>query len=243
MSLSSLKPLLILAVVLLSVANANIFDTMGDRLSQVVKNVRDEVRQGVPALEESVKRWSSLSASVKHMGIPMSLISPQEKKQAVLKGKLGDFNWQSCGPSDQLVDIRNLSITPSPLYFPGPLHFGFDIVFRDNIPADAKVSATLQLQYSSRGTVWVTIPCIGQIGSCTYDDVCSLSQAIPCPDVLKQKGIPCTCPFNKGEYVLPNFDVEIDASLFIAGQYRGKAVFTDSQKGKIACYQVTFTVG
>ncbi|GFN81557.1 ganglioside gm2 activator [Plakobranchus ocellatus] len=151
------------------------------------------------------------------------------------------FHWESCGPSNQSINIRNLTITPSPLSFPGPLNFGFDIIFQDTISASDKVSANLKLQVNTQGT-WYDIPCIGQIGSCTYDDLCSLLQKIQCPADLKKQGISCSCPFYKGEYKLQKYSVQIDASVFLAGDYRAKAVLTDSAKGQIACYQITFTV-
>ncbi|CAG5131878.1 unnamed protein product, partial [Candidula unifasciata] len=163
--------------------------------------------------------------------------------QATPKVKDVGFSWKSCGPADQLVEIRNLTISPSPLFFPGPLTFGFDILFHDSIPEDARVSSDMLLEYSGRTGTWVKIPCIGQLGSCTYEDVCSMSQAIVCPDELKKRGIPCTCPIAKGEYVLPSFEVDVLASVFLSGDYRAQVTFKDSTKGQIACYNVTFTVG
>ena len=52
------------------------------------------------------------------------------------------------------------------------------------------------------GSVWIQLPCIDQLGSCTYDDVCTLlDDAIPpgtsCPEPLLTYGIPCHCPFQE----------------------------------------------
>ena len=52
------------------------------------------------------------------------------------------FSWKSCGPSNQAVDIRSLTISPSPLSFPGDLTFGFDIMFHETISSDRKVSVS-----------------------------------------------------------------------------------------------------
>ncbi|KAH9487553.1 Ganglioside GM2 activator [Bulinus truncatus] len=156
---------------------------------------------------------------------------------------MDDFKWKSCGPSDQLVDIQKLMIKPSPLYFPGNLSFGFDIIFHDTVDEDASVSVSVKLQFNKGSGSWITIPCIGQIGSCTYDDFCTLTKIIQCPQDLKQKGIPCTCPFNKGEYKIDNYNVEVDAEVFLSGIYQADVTITDSSKGQIACYVVNFTIG
>uniref|UniRef100_A0A0B7AIV1 MD-2-related lipid-recognition domain-containing protein n=1 Tax=Arion vulgaris TaxID=1028688 RepID=A0A0B7AIV1_9EUPU len=257
MNMLYLKSLLILAVAILSLAEADVLNFVEHSslsktlsLSKKIGNfVKKELKQVSKA---SLKHWSPFSLGLKHMAVdvqqsvPLTLINPANNKQkpaVVPENKSSGFSWSSCGPANQLVDIHNLSITPSPLYFPGKLNFGFDIVFHDSIASDAHVSATLLLQYSTRSGVWIKIPCIGQIGSCTYNDVCALSQAIVCPDELKHRGIPCTCPINKGEYILPNFSVEVDASVFLSGNYQAKVVFNKTGTGQIACYQVHFTIG
>lgn len=47
--------------------------------------------------------------------------------------------------------------------------------------------------------LWVKIPCVEQLGSCTYTDICNmLSTLIPpgqlCPEPLHTYGLPCHCP-------------------------------------------------
>lgn len=48
--------------------------------------------------------------------------------------------------------------------------------------------------------MWVKIPCLDEIGSCHYPNVCDLlDQLIPppqdCPEPLHTYGLPCHCPF------------------------------------------------
>ena len=47
------------------------------------------------------------------------------------------------------------------------------------------------------GSTWIKIPCIANIGSCTYDDLCELLAGITCPDPFVSAGVPCQCPFRK----------------------------------------------
>ena len=47
------------------------------------------------------------------------------------------------------------------------------------------------------GSAWIKIPCIGDIGSCTYDDLCETLSGAECPDPFVDNGVPCKCPFLK----------------------------------------------
>jgi hypothetical protein len=43
---------------------------------------------------------------------------------------------------------------------------------------------------------YIKLPCIDNVGSCYYDDLCQLlNQISQCPDPLVAAGIPCQCPF------------------------------------------------
>jgi len=148
-----------------------------------------------------------------------------------------------CGSGEQIINITSITIKPYPLYLPGYLTIGFDVTINDNVPETAQLTADLELEWKA-GSHWVKIPCIGNIGSCSYSDLCSLTQTIPaCPPEFQANGIPCKCPFNKGHYKLPELTVQIDASVFLSGEYSAKVSLTESDKGQVACYTLTFTIG
>lgn len=47
---------------------------------------------------------------------------------------------------------------------------------------------------------WAKVPCVDQIGSCTYEDFCQIIDTVippgePCPEPLHTYGLPCHCPF------------------------------------------------
>lgn len=49
---------------------------------------------------------------------------------------------------------------------------------------------------------WVKIPCVDNIGSCTYDNFCNILEMLipieePCPEPLHTYGLPCHCPFKE----------------------------------------------
>ncbi|XP_059169339.1 ganglioside GM2 activator-like [Physella acuta] len=207
----------------------------------VIEKEQSVVRQ-VSKLENQAT--SLLSSNLIRHHFPQRLGSRPTGLSSSTKRRIltDDFKWKSCGPADQSIELRNLTINPSPLYFPGKLSFGFDVVFHSAINPSDKITGSLKLLFQASSGSWISIPCIGQIGSCTYTDICSMTQAISCPDELKKKGIPCTCPFN-GEYKLDNFDVEIDAAIFLSGNYQGQVILSDSNRGQMACYVVFFTIG
>jgi len=55
----------------------------------------------------------------------------------------------------------------------------------------------LSLTVKKQVIFWITVPCIDNVGSCTYDDLCNIMTQFGCPAPFKEYGIPCRCPFAK----------------------------------------------
>lgn len=51
--------------------------------------------------------------------------------------------------------------------------------------------------------VFIGIPCVDNVGSCTYNDVCPLLEKIECPKELIDRGFRCHCPFEAKEFNIP----------------------------------------
>lgn len=79
----------------------------------------------------------------------------------------------------------------------------------DNITATSGHQIALKLYKSVLG-LWVQIPCVDNIGSCTYT-AAALCGILPskCPSWSQQYNFPCHCPFNAGTYSIPAPGVEI----------------------------------
>jgi len=151
---------------------------------------------------------------------------------------------ESCGGSDQAINISSLTLKPDPAYFPGQITLGFSVLFQDDIAADAKLNGSLVLELKEGSGGFIKIPCIGNIGSCTYNDICGLMNQIQaCPQEFVASGIPCKCPFGKGKYKLEDLNIEIDASVFLPGTYRATVKINDDIKGQLGCYILNFTIG
>ncbi|NXX17603.1 SAP3 protein, partial [Podargus strigoides] len=100
------------------------------------------------------------------------------------------------------------------------------------------------------GDLWIQLPCIDQLGSCTYDDVCTMLDNLippgtPCPEPLQTYGIPCRCPFKAGSYSLPASNIDLPdvelPSWMTNGNYRVRATASNGGK-ELACVKVAFSL-
>lgn len=136
------------------------------------------------------------------------------------KSTVGAFKYINCGTPADLVNVTTFTATPDPISFPGTLGINFAGEFKQTLQPPLKATIVLQRKV---GSGWIKIPCIGKIGSCTYDDLCELLAGATCPDPFVTNGVPCKCPFTKGSYKLPNVSFDIDAAVFPPGDYHAKA--------------------
>jgi len=58
----------------------------------------------------------------------------------------------------------------------------------------------LDLQIQKKAAAWFTLPCIAQLGSCNYQDICPFLEKIDCPPFFEKYGIPCKCPIAAVRY-------------------------------------------
>jgi len=144
------------------------------------------------------------------------------------KSTLGTFKYINCGTPADLINVTTLTAIPDPISFPGTLGINFAGVFRQTLQPPLKTSVEL---YRQVGDEWIKIPCIGSIGSCSYDDLCELLQGATCPDIFVNNGVPCKCPFTKGSYKLPNVSFDIDAAVFPPGDYHAKGTLVTGDSG------------
>ena len=97
-------------------------------------------------------------------------------------------------------------------------------------PLAATLSSPIQLTLELEklvGIVWVKIPCVDNVGSCTYADACTLLEKIPlvdgkCPATFQQYNIPCRCPIAPNSWSVKDLTVAITASIpsALQGSYK-----------------------
>ncbi|CAG5129237.1 unnamed protein product [Candidula unifasciata] len=155
--------------------------------------------------------------------------------------RLTTFKYNNCGdPTKEVANITTLIIGPDPLVFPGPLRVQFSGIAKQTIQSPVRVALVLEVKV---GSIWVKIPCIQNLGSCTYEDLCELlAQITECPAPLVSAGIPCACPYKQGPYSLPQAEFDILVALFPAGDYHAVANVTNGVTS-IACVELFVTFG
>uniref|UniRef100_A0A673L121 GM2 ganglioside activator n=1 Tax=Sinocyclocheilus rhinocerous TaxID=307959 RepID=A0A673L121_9TELE len=150
------------------------------------------------------------------------------------------FSWQNCGKQDDPAQMKSLSISPDPISIPGQLTAAAS-------GSTSVVNVTLEREIAG---VWVKIPCLDEIGSCHYPNVCDLlDQLIPpgqdCPEPLHTYGLPCHCPFKAGDYSLPSSDIVIpDVELpgwLTNGNYKVQGILGNSEK-ELGCLKISFSL-
>ncbi|XP_074651986.1 ganglioside GM2 activator-like [Tubulanus polymorphus] len=158
--------------------------------------------------------------------------------------QVNGFSWSNCGPGTDAIKVNSASVSPDPLNLPGNANVGFDVTFSAPIVAPLKA----ELKIEKRVLFWIEIPCISNVGSCTYNDICSMIPSPPggqCPPPFSSYKIPCRCPFKPGRYRLPSYQVYINDSSIPAaladGDFRVTARLSTNGK-QVACVAGTLSV-
>ncbi|XP_062856034.1 ganglioside GM2 activator [Trichomycterus rosablanca] len=158
--------------------------------------------------------------------------------------KIVGFSWENCGKPDDPAVLRTLDLSPDPINIPGDLTASTSGTTSVALVSPLSVNVTLEKDVAG---FWVKIPCVDELGSCHYQDICDiLNQLIPpgqdCPEPLVTYGLPCHCPFKAGDYSLPQSDfilpdVELPSWL-TNGQYRVQGILGGYGK-ELGCLKVT----
>jgi ganglioside GM2 activator len=154
------------------------------------------------------------------------------------------FNWKNCGAATDPTKLNSLSVTPDPIV----LGQNITVIASGYLSEDVSgsgFSVALDI-YKSVFGVWVYIPCVDNVGSCTIPDICSvLKPRSDCP--VAKWGIPCNCPFKAGNYQIPSpgFSVHLknpDLSWLTDGDFMVQATVTDPNGNRMICLQVTASI-
>ncbi|KFV55178.1 Ganglioside GM2 activator, partial [Tyto alba] len=170
--------------------------------------------------------------------------------------QLGGFAWENCGDKRNPVVLKSLSVAPDPISIPGSLRISAAVSSSKTMASPLKAVLVVEKEL---GDLWIQLPCIDQLGSCTYNDVCTiLDNLIPpgttCPEPLLTYGIPCHCPFKAvrlkppagvmptallaSDFILP--DVELP-SWMTNGNYRVRAAVSNGGE-ELACIKLAFSL-
>ncbi|XP_078457323.1 ganglioside GM2 activator [Lampetra fluviatilis] len=161
--------------------------------------------------------------------------------------KVKSFAWNNCGPESDVAILKSLQISPDPVIIPGDLTVALNGVTTVTLAGPIEANVTLDKELAG---LWIEVPCLDQIGSCVYKDVCQLlNQLTPpgqdCPEPLFSYGLPCNCPFKKGKYNFPESDFTIPyvelPSWLTNGNYRSKVTLSMGGK-EVACLKLSLSL-
>jgi len=157
------------------------------------------------------------------------------------------FSWSNCGSSSDPTKIVNLVVTPDPIVLGQSVTITFKALLSTTINPAAAISASVVVQKQLFG-YWIDVPCLENIGSCNYTNVCTawdlfLQSTNLCP-VLKQYNIPCACALAAGTYalgpvshVLPNPGIS-----WLSGPIRLSIQANNADGSRLFCTLITATI-
>ncbi|XP_069878780.1 ganglioside GM2 activator [Dipodomys merriami] len=161
--------------------------------------------------------------------------------------KLGSFSWDNCDGGKDPAVIQSLTLEPDPIVVPGNVTVSVQGKTQVPLSSPQKVELTVEKEVAG---FWVKIPCVEQLGSCTYDNVCEmLDNYIPpgqtCPEPLYTYGLPCHCPFKEGTYSLPSSDFTLPdlelPSWLSTGNYRVQSILSSGGE-RLACIKIAVSL-
>ena len=153
-----------------------------------------------------------------------------------------NFTLTNCGdPNTDFVVVRKAQIdTPMPIK-QGDYIMGSVAVSIVNDMAN--ISATVLIEKQLTKSQWIKVPCLGEVGSCPYPDVCSELSKIP--DCSQYLGQECQCPIKARDFNLDNFKYGPIPKIpsMLRGNFRVtvQAMETVTQK-RAACYVATLSI-
>ncbi|XP_066285038.1 ganglioside GM2 activator-like [Branchiostoma lanceolatum] len=160
------------------------------------------------------------------------------------KVRMSKWRVTDCGMPSDPVKI-NGTLMPDPLNINDQISGSFNVTSMVMVSSPLKAEVTIMKKV---GSTMVKIPCVSNLGSCNYDDLCSLiplQPGEPCPSPLSDYNIPCMCPFKMGSYVLPAQSFYLPSGILpswlVTGEYHGKAMLSSNGKS-LACRELTMSV-
>mmetsp|Transcript_23006 Transcript_23006/g.53768 ORF Transcript_23006/g.53768 Transcript_23006/m.53768 type:complete len:199 (+) Transcript_23006:1-597(+) len=153
------------------------------------------------------------------------------------------FSYTVCSGSSDPTKLTALSVGPDPIIISKSSNTSVTVSGAGELDETITgASAKIVMKKKILG-IWTEIPCVDNVGSCTYTDLCSMLPSGDCPPFMQQYGIPCHCPMAPFKVNIPSTVVEIPPvkqipSFLAKGDYQVKATLTDSTGKEVICVQV-----
>ncbi|XP_012934962.2 ganglioside GM2 activator, partial [Aplysia californica] len=156
---------------------------------------------------EVVRMWHFVRAVMRNLPSVAGTVPTEPSFRA----RDSSFSFKNCGnPEEEIIVVSDVSMKPDPVSIPGNVTLSGNVEIKDRI--DAPINVDLEL-YKQLFGLWVKIPCVDNLGSCVYEDICQTLKEIECPEQLKRLGFPCKCPITPGNFAVKDFVYTIKESL------------------------------
>eukprot|EP01128_Nolandella_sp_AFSM9_P012757 TRINITY_DN958_c2_g1_i1.p1 TRINITY_DN958_c2_g1~~TRINITY_DN958_c2_g1_i1.p1 ORF type:complete len:173 (+),score=42.30 TRINITY_DN958_c2_g1_i1:306-824(+) len=160
---------------------------------------------------------------------------------------LSDSTWKDCGGTGGTIESFSI---PDPVVIGPPLPIQFHATLKEAIVSGLIANVSVTIHRTVFGEP-IKIPCVQNIGSCTYPlDVCT---KMPVPgskqcDQLKKLGVPCECPVNPMVIQSPAGGLSVNTtaiekvSWLAKGHYQVQAQVFTKTNSLFACFEVEATL-
>lgn len=183
------------------------------------------------------------------IAVGLLLAAPEALAKVLMKKafRVSSFSWENCDEGKDPVLIKSLNVEPNPIVNPGNVTVSAETQTSVALNAPLKVELTVQKEMAG---FWVKVPCVEQVGSCTYEDICNTVDNFfppgePCPEPLHTYGLPCHCPFKEGKYSLPKSVFSLPhldlPSWLSTGNYRIQNILSSSEK-RLGCFKLNVSL-
>ncbi|KAL5011142.1 hypothetical protein ScPMuIL_013447 [Solemya velum] len=147
--------------------------------------------------------------------------------------------------STKAVHVDFASLSPYPLEIPSAK--GLTVNVSVDVLQALHAPVSMEVKIQKKILFWITIPCVSNVGSCTYN-ACELLYTqfghAGCPSELMSNQFPCMCPIEPGRYTLrpTRFPMEYIHPVFqwlASGDYKIEVVLKNKNTGaQLGCYKV-----
>ncbi|XP_043837819.1 ganglioside GM2 activator-like [Dromiciops gliroides] len=173
----------------------------------------------------------------------LSWPAPADKDSFCLD-KVSDFLWQNCDYGHDPVLFSSLEVEPVPSCTLGKATICMET--KTTVP----LTSVKAVVTGEKSGFWLQIPCLKNIGSCTYRDICETIDSFippgePCPKSLHTFGLPCYCPFKKGTYSLPKTRFQIPPMKMLpslsSGNYYAQIILSNDNT-HLSCFKINVSL-
>lgn len=160
----------------------------------------------------------------------------------LIKPAVNGFSWKNCGQETDIGQIDSLALAPDPIKLPGNITLSFAGGLHSSLTAP--LSADVKVE--KKVLFWIEVPCIENVGSCSYDDICQIISTMGCPPVFMKYGIPCQCPVKAGNYKANHAELYLNPkgipSWAEDGEYRATITVRQGTR-QVICLSVQLSLG